>query len=736
MFNRIRKNIILSFIWNGFSQLFSAVTLFYVTRVLQPEVLGRVSFAVNTVGIFLIFAQLGMPVYGLRTCSKCRNNREELKHTVVELLCISLILHLITFLVFVSTVCFVPKLGAERKLFLIIGLGILFQSIGCEWLFKALEEYAYITSRSICVRLLSLLLLFAFVKGPADYLKYGIITVIAANGSNVVDLFRLRNTLHTPGSERRKPSLKHHIKPLLLFFMMSCAVSIYGHLDTVMLGFMKDDYTVGLYNVVEKAKGFLTLLGGIIWTVTLPEASQRWKKNDIKGFEALGRRSISLICLIQVPLTVFCMINAEEIICLIGGESYLPAVTAFRITLLSILPIGFSNICGGQLLIPSDREISLFKAEAVGAISNLLLNLLVIPSFSMNGAAATTVLAEVIVWRMTHYVVYHDIGIRLFSGKQAAKVCVGCIIAGSSCILLRNVLTIPLDSFMGIILKLSVSAFVFGILYFVSELMLKEENIYKFARCIWRKVRNTYYNACSRMVNQKKDHYECPCCGRKFYSFASGNYETHPTRFNPERYANMRQDVICPGCRSLPRHRILTYYLETHSELLQGKILHFAQERCVYTRMQRNGINNVRTADLYAEADLKVDIQDTGLPENEYSLIICNHVLEHVPDYKKALKELFRICAPGGSVMLSFPVLEQYVDVYEDPDITSQEDRVKYFGQNDHLRVFGRNAKALIENAGFIVEEIRGEELPSIIMPLVGPADYDSNVLYCCRKLS
>lgn len=75
----------------------------------------------------------------------------------------------------------------------------------------------------------------------------------------------------------------------------------------------------------------------------------------------------------------------------------------------------------------------------------------------------------------------------------------------------------------------------------------------------------------------------------------------------------MRQDVICPGCRSLPRHRILTYCLEVLPEMLQGRILHFAQERCVYAWMQRNGVNNVQTADLYAEADLKVDIQKMNI---------------------------------------------------------------------------------------------------------------------------
>ena len=361
------------------------------------------------------------------------------------------------------------------------------QAINCEWLFKALEEYPYITARSICVRLFSLLLLFVFVKGPTDYLKYGIITVIAANGSSLIDLFRLRNILHAAGPGRRKLSLTCHIRPLIIFFMMSCAVSIYWHMDTVMLGFMKDDITVGLYNVVEKAKGFLTLLGGTVMTVGLPEASKRWEQKDIQGFERLGQRSISLVCLIQAPLTVFCMIYAEEIICLIGGESYLPAATAFRITLLSILPLGFSNICGGQLLIASDREIRLFRAEAVGAVSNLLLNFLVIPAFSMNGAAATTVIAEVIVWAMTQYVVSRELGIRLFSGKQAAKVCAGCLLAGGSCVLLKSVFTIPLHSLIGIIVGLTGAALTFGILYFVVEYALQEETVRKAAQGVFAK---------------------------------------------------------------------------------------------------------------------------------------------------------------------------------------------------------------------------------------------------------
>ena len=141
------------------------------------------------------------------------------------------------------------------------------------------------------------------------------------------------------------------------------------------------------------------------------------------------------------------------------------------------------------MMILPDREIRLFRAEAVGAVSNLLLNFLVIPAFSMNGAAATTVLAEVIVWAMTQYVVTRELGIRLFSGKQAARVCAGCILAGGSCVLLKSVFTIPLHSIIGIIVGLTGAALTFGILYLVAEYALQEETIRKAAQGIVGKVK-------------------------------------------------------------------------------------------------------------------------------------------------------------------------------------------------------------------------------------------------------
>ncbi len=140
------------------------------------------------------------------------------------------------------------------------------------------------------------------------------------------------------------------------------------------------------------------------------------------------------------------------------------------------------------------------------------------------------------------------------------------------------------------------------------------------------------------------------------------------------------------------------------------------------------------TADLFAPANLQIDIQDTGLEDASYDLIICHQVLEHVTGYKRALHELRRILSPGGKLIISFPVDPSLETVYEDSSVTTKEGRLEHFGEDDHLRVFGRDSADILRSFGFEVAEIRGEDCDPKIKPVVGPGDYDSNVLWCLSK--
>ena len=233
----------------------------------------------------------------------------------------------------------------------------------------------------------------------------------------------------------------------------------------------------------------------------------------------------------------------------------------------------------------------------------------------------------------------------------------------------------------------------------------------------------------------------CPCCGLRFSRFVDGGFRDHPDCYNTKRYEQIGQDVTCPFCHSLPRHRILATWCEQNLDSLKGKhILYFALEKSIRLWIKRNGIP-VTSADLFAPADLKLDLERIDQPDNSWDVVFCNHVLEHVKDYKKALRELRRILVPGGRLICSFPVDRRYPTVDEDVslagDLSEEADRerIRRFGQRDHLRVFGLDSKQLLEEAGFVVTVIDGDSMPERICPVVGPADYDSNILFVGEKM-
>jgi hypothetical protein len=163
-------------------------------------------------------------------------------------------------------------------------------------------------------------------------------------------------------------------------------------------------------------------------------------------------------------------------------------------------------------------------------------------------------------------------------------------------------------------------------------------------------------------------------------------------------------DAICPRCGSLPRNRLLGLALEEKKMLNTGtRLLHFAPEDNVRRHVEpRTGV--YRTADLYAKGvDLRLNIESIDQPDASWDLIICSHVLEHV-DHRKALKELHRILAPGGTLLALFPIVEAWPHDYEAPQIQTPRERGLHFGKENHRRRFGASVRGEFTQAGFALE--------------------------------
>lgn len=247
-----------------------------------------------------------------------------------------------------------------------------------------------------------------------------------------------------------------------------------------------------------------------------------------------------------------------------------------------------------------------------------------------------------------------------------------------------------------------------------------------------RFLRRIKYKTIMTFSSKKLELY-CPCCGIRFKNFGRGDYVI-PDFYDVSLFEGVPQDIRCNVCGSLPRHRILTSWCIGNKSLLTSKkILYFAPENCVIKWLKRNKMD-VTTADLYnVDAQLKLDIQKTGLPDNSYDFVICNHVLEHVDDVMTALMEMKRIIRPGGFFICSFPVNPDIDLVDEDRSVTTDEERLHRYGQSDHVRLFGINADRFMTDAGFDVTFIEGKDYPDEILPITAPSKYDINRLYLCK---
>ena len=140
----LKINFIMNSILTMSQFIFPLITFPYISRILLPVGTGKVSFATSIVSYFALFAQLGIPTYGIRACAKVRDDKKELTRTVQEIFIINLVMSLITYVVFFFAIYYVPRLRQDKELLMIIGLTIFFNAIGMEWLYKALEQYTYV----------------------------------------------------------------------------------------------------------------------------------------------------------------------------------------------------------------------------------------------------------------------------------------------------------------------------------------------------------------------------------------------------------------------------------------------------------------------------------------------------------------------------------------------------------------------------------------------------------------
>ncbi len=219
---------------------------------------------------------------------------------------------------------------------------------------------------------------------------------------------------------------------------------------------------------------------------------------------------------------------------------------------------------------------------------------------------------------------------------------------------------------------------------------------------------------------------ECPVCERSY------------RKFLPYGRLKSRENALCPNCLSLERHRLLWLFLKNQTNLFTGenKMLHIAPELCFIDRFEAiEGLEYI-TGDIESPlAKVKMDIHKIPFDDNTFSISMCNHVMEHVENDILAMKEIYRVLKPGGWAIIQIPFFTPILDItYEDDSITSPVDREKAFGQNDHVRMYGKDYGRRLEKAGFEVHEdlfiktLSNDEITRFALP-------ENEVIYFVKKV-
>lgn len=380
--------------------IFPLITYPYITRVLSVENIGRVNFGQSIVSYFMLLAGFGISTFAIRNGSQIRENNERLNLFANRVFTINIITTAISCGLLVIVTILPTKVAAYRTLILLQGLTVAMSPLAVDWLYTIEEDFVYITLRSIAVQLLSLILMFIFVKSDGDVYLYVTLTSMSTSLGN------LFNFIHS----RKYVKLKlisdvhwnEYKSSILLFFINSIATVMYMNSDTTILGILKNDYSVGLYSVAVKIYTIVKQVFNAVILTAIPRLAYL-RNNDIRGFERLTKTIISMAMVFTIPAAFGIIILRKEIIALISGNSYLEAGSTLSILAVAIFFGVLANILANGVLICMGREKHVVKATIVSAIENAALNFIFIPIFSQNGAAFTTLLAEMTVFGMSLY---------------------------------------------------------------------------------------------------------------------------------------------------------------------------------------------------------------------------------------------------------------------------------------------------------------------------------------------
>lgn len=415
MAKSIKLNLFYNILRNVFNVIFPLITAPYVARVLEPDGVGLFNFASTYANYFTLFAALGVPLYAVREIAKVRDDINEQERFLSEIMSLTFFTTLASSVLYVISVFVIPQMYENYILFLLAALNLYITPLGIDYFYSGREEFGYITMRAFVMRVLSIILLFVFVREKDDLVYLILIHSFTASLNIIWNFAKLNKTGVKPYFTMK---FKRHIKPLLILFASNIAISVYTILDTLMLGFMTSYEEVGYYNNASQIAKTLLPIATSLAAVAMPRLSYYMKSGDWNQINELMNKSLSVVSFLCFPIAIGVMAIAPTFVPLFYGDLFMGAIVPLQIIVGVVIAIGLNNLLGIQVMIGLGYDKMFLYAVLIGTFSNFIANLLLIPAHGAIGASIASVGAETLILIAEIIMVYRLTPIRFYRIKE------------------------------------------------------------------------------------------------------------------------------------------------------------------------------------------------------------------------------------------------------------------------------------------------------------------------------
>lgn len=390
----IRSNLCYSAILTFSTYLVPLIVFPYISRILGPTGIGTVETIDGIIDYSILFSMMGMTALGIREIASNKDDHAALQKTFNSLFGLHAITTGIALLLLCIVVLLLPDLQQRLPLIMVGSIKLVFNLFWIEWFYRGLEEFRYITIRSVLVRMAFLVLVFLLVKTQEDYGVYYCLFVGIVVANALCNWTYKRKWVHFHVKDIHLSEYAIPFFALGIFAMLS---AIYTKLSLPVLSLMCGEEEAGYYAIGSRIHQVVIALISSLVSVLIPRMSVYIKEKDTQKFISLYNTAFLLVFFLGIPIIIYMEFFAKDIVILFAGSHFANAVTAMRIMVLVTLVVGLEQIIIMQLLIPLHQEKCVVRCALYGVCTWLCLCMILIPRFASTGTALTWLLSETVV---------------------------------------------------------------------------------------------------------------------------------------------------------------------------------------------------------------------------------------------------------------------------------------------------------------------------------------------------